>query len=407
MLNAIIIGADTEPGRYVRQMCAEFPDICIYKVLSTTARLHEVILSLNSYGPEVVFLDVSDLNAEVSFSSSCLQEILVRHPQTAIVPFCSTPRILSSPDLAALGPLLTPPFSGEHLELAVREALRLRRPGLKSAKAITFLPAKPGAGATTVALHAAWAASVIHGKKTLLIEADADSGPISYMLNIQTANPAGEAVENHMLTDGQWGRSVDSSYGFDILPARGGQQGYRCSRWDYFRLLKFARERYELVVIDLPEHIDDISESMIRESDKVVMVCTPELGSLWMVRRRLRELEAAGVSYRHMRLVANQHTAEDPGADVMQRITLCGFASLLPEDLHGIKSAGRRMGLVAENCEFSRSIVRLTADLLELEPARSSGFSLLSLKKTVGQVFGGYSTADAAQSLNVKRVGSR
>jgi cellulose biosynthesis protein BcsQ len=406
MLNSIIIGADTDPGRYVRQMCGEFPDICIYKVLPTTARLHEVILSLNAYGPEVVFLDVFDLNSEASFSASCLQEILVKHPLTAIVPFCSAPRVLSSPDLTALGPLLIPPFSAEQLELAVREALRLRRPGLKTAKTITFLPAKPGAGATTLAVHAAWAASVVHGKKTLLIEADSESGPISYMLNVQLANPAGEAVENHLMTDSQWSRNVDCSYGFDILPAGGGQYRSRGSRWDYYRLLKFARERYEVVIVDLPEQLNDVSESMIRESDKVVMVCTPEIASLCMVRRRLHELEEAGIPYRHMRLVANQHAADDPGPAAMEKIARCPVTSILPEDFLSIKNATRRRGLVAANCEFSRCVVQVTTDLLELQYPQSSGFSLLSLKKAVGQVFG-LSQADVSQPPAAYRVGSR
>lgn len=370
MLNSIIIGGDTEAGAYLRQVCADFADICIYKVLNRNVRLHEVILALNNYGPDVVFLDVTDLDDEGSSASFYLQELSAKHPQIAVVPFSRRPRMAGSPDMPSLGPALTSPYSAEQLEHAVRGALRLCRSASKrESTLIAFLPSKPGAGATTVALHVASAAALVHAKKTLLVEADFRSGSLSYRLGLQVETPAGEAMDTNRLNDAQWGRCIDSSRGFDILPAGGGQHPMYGSRWDYFRLLRFARERYDVVVVDLPEGIDDFSESIIAESDRFVMVCTPEMASLSMVRRRMREMESVGVSHSRMQLAVNRYSAGDGEPISMGQIAKRNVSVLLPDDPHAIKCANRRCGLVASNSLFWRTVVPFTGELLGTDQA--------------------------------------
>lgn len=374
MLSSIIIGGDTDLVRYLRQVCAEFADICIYKIINTTARRYEVAGVLNAYVPDVVFLDVTDIDTPGSLAADCLQELLPQHPQSAVVPFSMN---AASADSHGDPATLTPPFNAEQLERAVRFAMRRGRTAAKSSKVMAFLSAKPGAGATTLAVHFAHAAASEHQKKTLLIEADLHSGSVAYMLNLESTTFVGDAIQNRILTDDQWNRIVSKSHGMDILPACGAPHTVRSSRWDFYRLLKIARERYEVVVVDLPAVIDDVAESIIAEADKVTMVSTPELPSLSMVRRRLWELEARGVRHRHLQLLVNRYSPSDPQPAEMAGIAKREVAMVLPEDASALKTAGRVHSLASAKTKFGRGMLELTGELLGLGPPTASTFSLL------------------------------
>lgn len=391
MLNSIILGADTEAGAYLRQVCADFTDICVYKGLNRNARLHEVIVVLNSYEPDVVFLDVSDLEFPNSVTSASIRELLMKHPQVAIVPFCGRPgsTSLADPNLSALGPILTPPFSAEKLELVVRGALRLRRIASKRESTIlAFLPSKPGAGATTVALHVAAAAALIFHKRTLLIEADLRSGSIAYQLGIHTDSPAIDAIDDPQISDAQWRRCVDQNYGFDIIPASGGPHPMQGSRWDYYKLLRFARNRYDVIVVDLPEAIDEITESIFAEADRYVMIAAPEIASLSMVRRRVLEMENLGVAHNRMQLAVNRYLAGDGEPPSMAELAKRAITAVLPDDPQAIKSANRRRELALGNSGFWTAVVSLTSDLLGLGKTDATPSSFRFLRKTIGSLFG-------------------
>ena len=399
MLNAIILGGDTEAGNYLRQVCADFADICIYKVLSGNARPHEVIQALNNYEPDVVFLDVSELESENSFAAACLRELMMKHPKVAVVPYCrrGLAAPLSDRTLPSLGPVLTPPFSAEDLEHATRIALRLRRFGAKrKSTVLAFQPSKPGAGATTVALHVASAAAVLHGKKSLLIEADLRSGSIACQLGLQTANPSLEAMENHWLTDERWSRYVDGKHGFDILPAWGGTHSAHGSRWDFYKLLRFARDRYDVIVVDLPEAIDEVAESTLAEADAFVMVAAPEIASLRMVRRRVLEMEGLGVPHAHMQLAVNRYVAGDGDPQELEELAKRAVSVVLPDDLQAIKSANRRRGMAASNSSFWHGVATYTGKLVGDGKAEGPSSPFGMLKKTIGNLFGA-SARDAAQ----------
>lgn len=391
MLSSIIIGGDPDLVRYLRQVCAEFSDICIYKILGASVRRYEIVAVLNTYVPDVVFLDVSDMESPDSPAAACMEELLAQQAQTAVVPFSNRRRVSAADDPGlAVGPMLTVPFNAEQLESAVREALRRGRPAASVSNVWAFLPAKPGAGATTVALHVAAAAAQGLRQRTLLIEADQQSGSIGYMLNLRPAAYVGDAIENRMLNEGQWAKVVSRSQGVDILPASAAPQAVHGSRWDFYRLLKFARERYAVVIVDMPAQIDDVAESIIAEADKVVLVSTPDAPSLSMVRRRLWELETRGVRHRHLRVLVNRHGPGDPDPQQMAATAQYEVNSLAPEDATALKNAGRSFALTDTNSRFGRRMASLSRELLGTPATEAAPFPF-GLIKAVGRAWDSFS----------------
>lgn len=374
MLSSIIIGGDPDLVRYLRQVCAEFADIFIYKVLSPGVRRYQIVALLNSYAPDVAFLDVSDLRSADSLASLCLEDLLPARSGTVIVPFSkySLPLTRENYPGVIIGPTLTPPFSAEHLSAVLRDALHRGRPSTRDSKVVAVLPAKPGSGSTTLAVHLAANAAATYEQKTLLVEADLHSGSLVYMLNLTPTRFVGDVMQSRLDTEAQWTRATCQSHGVDILPASAAPDGARGTRWDLFRLLKLAREQYDTIVVDLPSQVDDLTESIFVEADAGILVTTPSLPALNLARRRLFELERRDIRDRNLRLLVNRHSPGDPTPREMGAIIHHEVDALAPEDARALKSAARRQSIAEANSKFARALVPLTGELLGLPAQRAS-----------------------------------
>jgi hypothetical protein len=47
---------------------------------------------------------------------------------------------------------------------------------------------------------------------------------------------------------------------------------------DYLHLLSFAMTRYDVVVVDLPEVVNDATEAIVRQAQSIYLLSTPEMG---------------------------------------------------------------------------------------------------------------------------------
>ncbi|MBS1824470.1 MAG: hypothetical protein JST93_04055 [Acidobacteria bacterium] len=379
MLSAIIVGENPALVNYVRQVCAEFGDICIHKSMEGAARRYEIAAALSSYEPDVAFVDVTDVGRAESLAAVCLQELLPRRLRTVLVPIGVEPDAEALARVAgeAVGPVLTLPFDADQLDRAVRAALR-RRGAKQACQVLAVMPAKAGDGASTVAINLAGAAVRAYKRKTLYIEADLRSGAICHALRLQPRFPVGEVLLHAgSLMDG-WGSAVVRFDGIDILPMGGSAAGLRGSRWDFYRLLQFARERYEVVVVDLPAGIDAVAEAVIAEADRAVMVSTPEATSVGLISRWLRDLEAGGTRFGHLRILVNRFTNGDMEAGEVASLVRREVSAVLPEDAKAVKAANRLNTLLQPGSRLLAEIVDVAGDLLQM-PAPRRPFSVLAL----------------------------
>ena len=193
-------------------------------------------------------------------------------------------------DQAGVAAYLERPLTLEGFESSVRDAIRKVRAGV-SEKLSVFLPAKAGSGSTTVALNVAGALAIRPGKKTLLIEADLHSGVVSTLLNITPSLPLVDALASAATLDySAWTKYVVKAAGLDALLTDRAKTRPLPSWMNYHQLLRFALGRYDHVIADLPEVINDATEELVRSAHAVLVVCTPEVLSLTLARHRLDEL---------------------------------------------------------------------------------------------------------------------
>ncbi len=388
MLSSIIIGGEEHLVRYLRQVSADFADVWIYKVLGDTARRYEVVAALNSYVPDVVFLDVSNLGSPDSICSLCLEEILPQRTTTVVLPFCGRDAVLPVEfgNRKTTGPLLRPPFNADDLDAAIHEGMRRNRPTSHDSQIVAVMPAKPGSGASTVALHLAAAAASTYNQKVLLLEADVYAGALMYVLNLQPTHFLTDALKTRLETEAQWKAVVTRCHGFDFLPTSGNPDARHTSRWDFARLLNHAREHYDTIVVDLPSHINEVSENVLRESDHALLVTTPAPAALNLARRRLYDLERRGLSLQHLQLLVNRYRHGHAQPAAMAEIAHHPVTASLPDDSSSLEAASRRMTIAHGRSRFARQMSALTGSLLALPP-EPSGITIKSLRNLLGSAF--------------------
>ncbi|HUA21029.1 MAG TPA: AAA family ATPase [Bryobacteraceae bacterium] len=291
MLSALMFGADHALGSQVGQMCALTQDISVFRSLEHYPPAHETMRLLNSFAPHLVFLGLDDESAAAAVE----QDIRTILPSTAVLGVYagSGPAML---DATAGGfPSLRFPCEPDQFRAAVFQALEARSEA-KSAPLFAFLPAKAGSGATTTALFTANLLAGLASKKVLLLECDLHAGPISMLYNVRPACSIMDALEDsHRLTDDAWSEMVIRLDSVDVLPSVSRLGVRRVSAWGYQRLLSFVRSRYDVVIADLPEVVNDATEVVVRAAKSVVVVTTPSTPSLYLALRRRYDLEARGV----------------------------------------------------------------------------------------------------------------
>ncbi len=303
MLEALIFGANGAITSQVQQMCSAVRNICVYRGMDRYPQVHEAIRLLNGYAPHLAFVDFDDIDVGLSLEGV----IRSTHPSTAVLAVSSRLRPAVQIGSQFIAPLVVPCPLEEFRE-AVQQAVGSRGDG-KNAPMFAFLPAKAGSGATTTALFVATILTKLAGKRVLVLECDLHAGPISMLYNVQPARSIVDALEDSdRLTDQSWQQVVMNVDGIDVLSSLGPRGVRTVTPWAYQRLLTFVRSRYDVVIGDLPEVVNDATEVVVRSASAIFVVTSPSTPSLYLAARRRDELEKRGVGVGKIKMILNRKT---------------------------------------------------------------------------------------------------
>ena len=176
---------------------------------------------------------------------------------------------------------------------------------------------------------------------------------------------------------------VTAVQNFTILPAfsiRGGVP--QPSPWAYRRLLTFTRIRYEHVIFDLPEVVNQATDAIVSSARAVYVVCTPEVPSLMLARRRCAALIERGVTEDRIKIVLNRYSKNGPDASAVAGILGYPITQIIPNDYKSLWEANIKRCLVADQSEAGRAYESFARSLngeevVIAKPARKL-FSLFS-----------------------------
>jgi pilus assembly protein CpaE len=185
----------------------------------------------------------------------------------------------------------------------------------KLGRIISFYGAKGGVGTTTLAVHLANNLVTRHRKRTLLIDHQHELGHVALYLGmkdslyhfdelVRNANRLDKALLDGFVTRHNSGLEVLASS--DVCaPA------HKSNPEELELVLNFLRTQYEYIIIDSSMGYKEIVGPMVRGSDEVYLVSTPDVAALRDLARRIEHLSLDDETGRKLRIVINRSTADD------------------------------------------------------------------------------------------------
>jgi Mrp family chromosome partitioning ATPase len=326
MLRTLLICAN-ETRRHVIQSAAD--DTRLVRIVDSFEHYpdgNSLTRILSRFGPAVVIVDGQDLELGLASAATVRRQ----SPGAAIL------GVNASRD--RYGPLresipVTIPYPpdvellSDGLSVAVHKGETRHIQNL-----IAFLPAKAGAGSSTVAFNTA-AAMAAAGRRVLLIDADLRSGVLSFMLSclpVSSMQLALEAVsEEETLT---W-----STY---------------CTR---AHDIESATARYDTVLVDLPELVNPATVEVVKSACHVMVVTTQEVLCLKMAQRRERELVEWGVPDDRVKVLVNRWHKQEINKEEIEKFLKRPVFTTFPNDFPGVRKATLAGAPVAPSSSLGQS----------------------------------------------------
>ncbi len=375
MFHAILIQAGTDAAPLLRSLVAATGQVTVMRELPALPGDYELARLLNSLLPDLVFVDLSGGQP----SLECLARIRELAPNTPVVGLCCPPESRLLARHLGVAALVARDCTPDELRVRIREAMEACHGGALP-HLFAFLPAKAGSGCSTVVLHTALAAARF-GKRVLVLDADLRSSVMALLLG---ATPSGgmQSVlrEAASLDAFILGRNLVQAHGADFLLSTRDLDAELPEWAQYFRLLNFVRESYDLILADLPELINPATVEIVRRAARVFPVCTPELPSLKLALQRLEELRRLKVQDERIGLLVNRTSRETPPAAELEEALGRPAAFSFPNDYRAVAQSIHDAAPLDARSPLARAFAGFAARLADVELAPSAPSFKMRLK---------------------------
>jgi pilus assembly protein CpaE len=277
---------------------------------------------------------------------------------------------------------LSPPFQRQQLYEAlirVKEALE-RRPiqAEHSNLVFSFLPSKPGVGTTTIATNAAVAVSKQPDQRSLLIDADLNSGMVRFLLQLDNNYSLLDAAERSFNMDENiWPQLVTTIGNLDVLHSGKLNPELRVEPTHVRHILDFARRNYKAVFLDLSGNFERYSIEAMQDSKRIFLVATPEIPSLHLAREKLAYLRSLELGERVSILLNRCQKRAVINPAQVQDLLGQPVAMTFANDYQGVHRALTAGKPVDPGSELGRQFAQLAQLLLDKKaPVNEKGRSL-------------------------------
>lgn len=290
-MRGILISPDaSERDQFVAAARANPLDLILSRVLDAYPDEETLSRMIRAWAPEAIFLSMHDptiadaLSRQITRECGSIQQIALHTSQDL--------DIFRLAMNLRMRELLTPPFDTvEFVAMLERRAQELAANPVKigtTDKFFAFLPAKSGVGTSTIAANLTWALSKLPDTRVLLADFDLYSGVSGFLFNVDHEYLLADAVKHKAELDyDTWHRLVKKVGNIDLLLSGAPRLPDQIQSRQFTGLMEFARRNYSVVNADLPDSLDDITLTVLREANRIFLTTTAELPAL-----RLAKLKA-------------------------------------------------------------------------------------------------------------------
>jgi pilus assembly protein CpaE len=368
MIRAAIICPDQDLATKFQEALTGFRNVGIARVLHQYPNEAKLPAFLKAADPELIFLsaerasDATDVALRITTQSPGL-------PIVAISRTCDGPTMLEVLRAGAKD-FVAPPFEARTIQAMLQrvETMLANRPEVeqRSAPIFAFLPAKAGAGATTIAVNTSLALVRNADTKALLIDLDLNSGLVGFMMSLKSQYSVLDAAENAPdMDETLWSKIVGSVGNLDVLPSGTPNREFRIEGSQVRRILDFAQRNYDAVSVDLSGMMEKYAVEMLQQAKQIFLVCTPEVPSLHLAGGKLDILRSLDLDERVSLIVnraENSHRTI-PLAEI-EKLLRRKISFTLPNAYEATREAGITGKPVKPTSELGMGFAKLAQTML-------------------------------------------
>ena len=294
-MHALLISPDRPVAQQFRAVATEAATFGISADVQSYPAPETLQTRMREAGAEVLLLDVAtDLDTAA---------VLIRHACTLTPPIPvialhrgnDSQAILKSLRCGAVE-FLYAPFDVAIQSAAISRIRKTNEPRNSQegerGKVVVFTSAKPGSGASTLAVQTAFSLQRLTKARVLLADFDLCGSSIAFLLNLAPDYSAADLLHDGVrVTFETWARAIVQADDVAVLaaPEFPYTEAVEPSRMQ--ELLEWARGKYDWIVVDLPNVFERASLVAISDADQSYIVSTSELASLHLTRRAVKLLQ--------------------------------------------------------------------------------------------------------------------
>lgn len=370
MLNAVLFFADSQLANLLQGMARESNEFKIETVVEHSLTGYPVARTLNMTSPDVILVEMTEPDRDLPQAAA----IHKYSPNVPVIGLASRDyqdlfRRNANSDFASL---VGWPFGVNDLEQAISVAVHEAHGGIHE-NLISFLPGKAGSGASTVVLQTAHILAQELKRHVLVLEGDLHSGLLSAMLNVKLRSSIRDALADAADIDSlKWAQHIITAGGVDFLLTNTAKKEPVPSWAHYFKILRFAAPRYDVMMMDLPEVVNSATAEVVRRSRIVYVVSTPEFASLTLSKQRCQELDRWGVDRARIQVLLNRGHKNDMGAKDAERILEYPVAATFPNDYKALRRTITDGGSVDVHSDLGEAYLALARSITGAEVEKKS-----------------------------------
>lgn len=181
---------------------------------------------------------------------------------------------------------LLQPVKAEELDKTVQQikqpvAVTEKKPQLGMLVAV--IGTRGGVGATTAAVNLGYILSHEHKKKTAVVDLDPHFGTVAMAFDLEPGRGLKDAFEKPDRVDALFIDRVmikQSEHLWILSSEEAASDEIKIAPRAAEHLLGFLRNRFSVVVVDIPRHLDDAGRQTLKQADHIIIVSEANLASL-------------------------------------------------------------------------------------------------------------------------------
>jgi len=368
MLRGLLISPDTELASALAASLGETNQAGIVKALDRYPGEVELMRIVMAHAPQVIFVSTESLNK--LFEMVKTLESQAQGIQVVAIGRSCDPSLLMELMRFGIREYLPAPFVRETVFESMsrlEELVNKNPPNLSITDQLyTFLPAKQGVGASTVALNTAWALGTHKDTSTLLMDMDLTSGIIGFMLKLNPVRTVIDAAQNaHNLDESLWPQLVSRKGPLEILPTGGLNPEFRVDSTQIRYMFDFARRHHSAICVDLSGNLERYSVEIMHESKRIFMIVTPEIPTLHLAREKLKYLQNIELGDRISVVLNRNHKRAVISPDQVENLLGVPVMTCLSNDYQGVHRSLQAGRAVESASELGRQFAAFANTILD------------------------------------------